>query len=302
LFLFFFIWTLWILHTTYIPYFVKEGLKSKTKPLATSAIRRAEAKAKPRVALSFGLDTSSSAKTDSNIYADRIVEMQRMIEVLSNPNKTQVEQVDYLLSTETPFKLRNDPEIKQPIHNLQSCIKSYIQQIIVVNNQVRKQRPISLTKFDQKNVCKGKECERFDQADRIAKYLDDNSGDFIKQMKYILAPDFALRLDPDYTNLLATLRNGCIDTNLKKIVTFTKKVYTSWIENDSANLAIIQCKGKDMFTAECAERAKKNAIKEPTDMEMNVKSAKTKPIPRAKGTGRPPTIQANPAVRGLRTQ
>jgi hypothetical protein len=281
----------------------KKKTETSKKPLANSARYSQEARRRGASALALGVNTSSNGEDTSGfgsaVYTNRIVEMQKMIDALSNPNNTQIEKVNYLLSTETPFKLRNDFQLEQPINNLQSCIKNYIGQIIVVNNQIRAKRPPPLRRFGQTNTCIGAECVRYDNADRVAKYLEDHSTDFMKQLTYLLSPDFLMRRDPDYTNLLATLRNGCINTNLTSIVTFTKKVYKSWIENDSANLAIIQCKGKDMFTAECAEKARKNAINEPTAVNMNMKHSKNRPIPRARGVGRPPTLNANPAIQGL---
>lgn len=277
-----------------VVYNIREGLN---KPLASSAKYTALAKTRGPTAVSFGIETPGDVVATNDGYTNRVVELQKMIDVLSNPNKTQTEKVKYLLSHDTPFKLRNDPELRGPINALQACIKNYIQQLITVNTQVRGQRPIPLTKFDQKNVCKGDTCVRYNNADVTAKYLDDNSGDFIKQMTYLLAPDFVLRNDPDYANLLSTLKRGCIDTNLQAILKFTKKVYQSWIENDSANLQIIQCKGTAMFTAECAEHAKKNAVKDPADVAMNIRNGR-KPVART-ATGKPSTLQSNPAVRGL---
>lgn len=283
----------------------KKKTETAKKPLANSAKYAQEARARGATTLALGVNTSSNGDDTSGfgsaVYTNRIVEMQKMIEALSNPDKTPIEKVNYLLSTETPFKLRHDLELKQSINNLQSCIKYYISLILVVNNQIRRKRPRPLTKFDQKNRCKGTQCIRYDHADAVAKYLDDNSGDFMKQLTYLLSPDFLLKEDPDYTNLLATLRDGCIQTNLTAIVKFTKKVYKSWIENDSANLAIIQCK-EDMFTAGCAERAKYNPIHEPGSVNMNLKTSqntKTTPIARAGGAGRQSTLIANPAIQGL---
>ena len=286
-----------------VPASIQPSASVSQSALARQPVQMSPVPRAAPITLSYGLDATHKG-ADTSGYADatytnRIVEMQKMIDVLSNPNKTPLEKVDYLLSTETPFKLRKDPQLEELIDGLQSCIKSYIDQIIVANAQVRKKRPVRRHKFDQKNICRGTECVRYDQADKIAKYFDDNSGDFMKQLKYIMSPDFVMRDDPDYTNLLGALQKGCIHAKLRKINIFTKGVYRSWIENDSSNLAIIQCKGKDMFTAECAERAKNNAINAPKDIAMNTQNAKTRPIPRAVRTENPPTLQANPALRGL---
>jgi hypothetical protein len=290
------------------PATTKKKTETAKKPLANSAKYAQEARARGATTLALGVNTSSNGDDTSGfgsaVYTNRIVEMQKMIDVLSNPNKTPIEKVNYLLSTETPFKLRNDFQLKPSINNLQACIKNYIGQIIVVNNQIRANRPRPKNNSDQTNRCDAvsTRCIRYDNADKVSKYLHDNSLDFMKQLTYLLSPDFLMRRDPDYTNLLATLSNGCIQSNLTAIVTFTKNVYKSWIENDSANLAIIQCKGKDMFTAECAERAKYNPIHEPGSVNTNLKTpqnAKTTPIPRATGRGRPPTLIANPSIQGL---
>jgi hypothetical protein len=298
IFVLLFCWTLWILHQTYIV----EGLA--TKASASSAYflelqKQRKAAGEGGQVNTSSVNTQYVGKDNSGFgevtYSDRIVELQKLIDVLSNPNKSQTEKLDYLFSEETPFRLRNDLEIKQVLNNLQSCIKQYIEQIIVVNNQIRAKRPVPLSKFDQVNVCKGNECVRYDQADKIAKYLDENKLKFMKQVKYLLAPDFLLKSDPDYMNLLKVLQTGCIEKNIATILAFVKKVYKSWIENDSANLAIIKCKGKDMFSAECAENARKNAIKDPDAIAMNVQNA----TPRPKNTFKPPTIHGNLAYQGL---